>query len=129
MNSLHALAIASGYELIPPTVTDTTVTGDAVDILELEGAGLFVVDTVLGTGTTPTLDITIEHCDTDDGSFAEVTDISFTQVTGAAGAGLQTAVCNLSNLKRYVHAVATIDGTTPEFAFQVALIGMKKVAP
>jgi hypothetical protein len=128
MNIMNCLAEAFALLLIPAASYDeTAIAGDSIDILDYDGACLIILNASLGTGTTPTLNAIIEHSD-DDITFTPVTAGAFVQVTGAAGAGLQTILLNAANLKRYVHILPTIAGTTPDFVYSAEFVGVKKAS-
>ena len=125
---LNALAQAVGLVLAPAAQRTTTLTGTGIDVLDYEGVALAVLNASAGTGTTPTLDVKLQHSD-DDSTYADVTGGAFTQVTDVAGtAGVQVMKVNVSDLKRYVRVIGTIAGTTPSFEFGVEFIGIKKVS-
>ena len=125
---LNALAQALGLVLVPATSYDATVEGTGIDVLDYEGVALAVLNASAGTGTTPTLDVKLQHSD-DDSTYTDVTGGTFTQVTDVAGtAGVQVLKVNVSDLKRYVRVVGTIAGTTPSFDFGAEFIGIKKAS-
>lgn len=125
---LNALAQAVGLVLAPAAQRTTTLTGTGIDVLDYEGVALAVLNASAGTGTTPTLDVKLQHSD-DDSTYADVTGGAFTQVTDVAGtAGVQVMKVNVSDLKRYVRVIGTIAGTTPSFEFGVEFIGIKKAS-
>lgn len=86
--------------------------GTGVDLQQCIGDVLFLISCGLATaGTTPTMDFKVQDS-ADNTTFADVTGATFTQVTGAAGNGLQTKVIKKDKLKRYVRLVGTIGGTS-----------------
>jgi len=125
---LNALAQAVGLVLAAAARRTSTLTGTGIDVLDYEGVALVVLNASAGTGTSPTLDVKLQHSD-DDSTYADVTDGAFTQVTDVAGsAGVQVKRINVSDLKRYVRAIGTIAGTTPSFDFAVEFVGIKKAS-
>ena len=125
---LNALAQAVGLVLAAAARRTSTLTGTGIDVLAYEGVALVVLNASAGTGTTPTLDVKLQHSD-DDSTYADVTGGAFTQVTDVAGsAGVQVKKINVSDLKRYVRAIGTIAGTTPSFDFAVEFVGIKKAS-
>ncbi len=127
-NLLNVLAHAFGLVLAAAARRTTTLTGTGIDVLHYEGVALAVLNASAGTGTTPTLDVKLQHSD-DNSTYADVTGGAFTQVTDVAGtAGVQVKRVNVSDLKRYVRAIGTIAGTTPSFDFGVEFIGIKKAS-
>ena len=125
---LNALAQAVGLVLAAAARRTSTLTGTGIDVLAYEGVALVVLNASAGTGTTPTLDVKLQHSD-DNSTYADVTGGAFTQVTDVAGsAGVQVKKINVSDLTRYVRVIGTIAGTTPSFDFGVEFIGIKKAS-
>ena len=125
---LNALAQAVGFVLAAAARRTSTLTGTGIDVLHYEGVALIVLNASAGTGTTPTLDVKLQHSD-DNSTFADVTGAAFTQVTDVGGtAGVQVLKVNVSNLKRYLRVVGTIAGTTPSFDFGVEYVGIKRAS-
>jgi hypothetical protein len=125
---LNALAQAVGFVLAAAARRTSTLTGTGIDVLHYEGVALVVLNASAGTGTTPTLDVKLQHSD-DNSTFADVTGAAFTQVTDVGGtAGVQVLKVNVSNLKRYLRVVGTIAGTTPSFDFGVEYVGIKRAS-
>lgn len=123
---LNALAQATGVELAPAASRSSTLTGTGIDVLEYEGVALVLLNASAGTGTSPTLDVKLQHSD-DDSTYEDVTSGAFSQVTDAAEtAGVKVMKLNVSDLKRYLRIVGTIAGTTPSFDFGVELVGITK---
>jgi len=87
-----------------------------------------VLNASAGTGTTPTLDVKLQHSD-DNSTFADVTGAAFAQVTSDSGtAGVQVLKLNVSDLKRYLRVIGTIAGTSPSFDFGAEFVGIKKAS-
>jgi len=123
---LNALAQATGVELAPAASRTSTLTGTGIDVLEYEGVALVLLNASVGTGTSPTLDVKLQHSD-DDSTYEDVTSGTFSQVTDAAEtAGVKVMKLNVSDLKRYLRIVGTIAGTTPSFDFGVEFVGITK---
>lgn len=119
-----------------PLVSGRTAatTPTAIDLKGYEGLGVLTLNAELASaGSSPTLNVKLQDCDTEGGSYADITTakggpIAFTEVTGAAGAGVQKVKLNFSALKRFVKVVDAIGGTsTPTFTYSVQLSGRKKV--
>lgn len=128
MHLLNSLAQAAGLVLAAAARRTTTLTGTAIDLLAYEGVGLVLLNASAGTGTTPTLDVKLQHSD-DNVTFADVTAGAFTQVTDVAGtAGVQVKRINVPDLKRYLRVLGTVDGTTPSFDYGVEFVGIKKAS-
>lgn len=112
-------------ELLPAAVRTSSANGAGVDLLDYLGKAKIILQSSAGGGTTPTLDVKIQESD-DNSTFEDVAGATFAQVTDAAD--LTAAIgLQIDPRKRYVRAVATIDGTDPEFACGVVLIGRKQV--
>jgi len=123
---LNALAQATGVELAPAASRTSTLTGTGIDVLEYEGVALVLLNASAGTGTSPTLDVKLQHSD-DDSTYEDVTSGTFSQVTDAAEtAGVKVMKLNVSDLKRYLRVIGTIAGTTPSFDFGVEFVGITK---
>lgn len=123
---LNALAQATGVELAPAASRTSTLTGTGIDVLEYEGVALVLLNASAGTGTSPTLDVKLQHSD-DDSTYEDVNSGTFSQVTDAAEtAGVKVMKLNVSDLKRYLRVVGTIAGTTPSFDFGVEFVGITK---
>lgn len=103
----------------------TTGSGTAIDLQQYDGEAALVLDSAAGSGTSPTLDVTLEHSD-DNSSFSAVSGVAFTQVTGAAS--MQKISINRNELKRYVREKHTIGGTTPSFTFSLNVLAWPKYA-
>ena len=109
--------------LHPVAARTSTGTGTGVDLNDYDGDVVFILDSAAGTGTTPTLDVTVE-ASADNSTFAAVSGAAFTQVTTTAGR--QKLVVNHDDVARYLRVRYTIAGTTPSFTFSVTAVGLKK---
>jgi hypothetical protein len=116
------LVYPSGAQTIVPQTATSTVTGAAIDMVDSDGPcyGLLMVGTV--SGTSPTLDVKYQECDTSGGTYADISGATHAQVTASS----KTSRVNFRRSKRFVKAVGTIAGTTPSFAFAVAIESEKK---
>lgn len=112
--------------LFIPAARTTTANGTSIDVLDYMGVAKAILDSALGTGTTPTLDVKIQDS-ADNSVFADVAGAVFAQVTAAANVLLAIAL-DMDAVRRYIRAVATIGGTTPSFTFSVHLVGRKNPA-
>lgn len=103
-----------------------TATGSAtgVDVQAYDGDLVLVLDSAAGTGTTPTLAVTVEHSDALGSGYAAITGAAFTTVTTTASQ--QKLVISKDEAKRYVRVTYTIGGSTPSFTFSVNAVGVKK---
>lgn len=109
--------------LVAQTAT-ATATGTGVDTATYGDDAIFVLSVGAVSGTSPTLDVTIQTSSTSGGTYT--TELTFAQVTastklGAGGLNLEGS--NSGSLaRRFVRAVATIAGTSPSFAFSVVML-------
>lgn len=128
-NLLNALAQVVQLLLAEPVARTSSLDGDPIDIQDYEGVGVFALNAALATaGTTPTLNCKLQHCDTEDGTYADVTNGAFEEVTDEAGNGVQVLKLNVSNLKRYVKLIGTIAGASASFDFSSEFLGVKKIS-
>lgn len=111
-----------GANTIKPQTATSTVTGAAVDLVNGEGNAFAILHVGTVSGTTPTLDVKIQESDTSGGTYADITGATIAQVTASD----KLRVINFKRTKRFCRAVGTIAGTTPSFAFSVAILGQKK---
>ena len=102
----------------------TTLTGTGVDLQSYEGnVGVILNSSAATAGSSPTLDVKIQDS-ADNSSFADVSGLTFTQVTDAASVQLLRVP---KSVRRYVRAIGTIGGTSsPAFTYGLALVGIKK---
>ena len=107
-------------EVLAPLARTATANGSAIDTHDYTNMYGFMLTTTAGTGTTPTLDMTIE--DSADGSTGWATVGTFTQVTDAADSS-EIIFIDIDSVKKYIRATATIGGTTPSFTCAVLGIG------
>ena len=125
---LNTLAHAFGLALATAARRTTTLTGTGIDVLHYEGVALATLNSSVGTGTNPTLDVKLQHSD-DNSTFADVTGATFAQVTSDSGtAGVQVMRINVSDLKRYLRVIGTVGGTSPSFDYGVDFVGIKKAS-
>jgi hypothetical protein len=89
-----------------------TTTYASINMGACFGAMTMTLDVALPSGTTPTLDVIIEH--SHDGS-TWATLLTFTQVTTVAATETKTA----GPCRQYIRAKATIAGTLPIYTFTV----------
>lgn len=100
--------------------------GSAVDLNDYEGEVAVVLNAKRsGADANETLDVKLQ--DSDDGStgWADIASAAFTQVTGAT-ASAQKIALKSDSCKRYIRAVDTVGGTTPQFERSVTALGLKK---
>jgi len=118
--ALDKLALIAGHPTAARTSTGQT---SGIDLKNYDGDVVFLLDSAAGTGTSPTLDVTIEDS-ADNSSFAAISGAAFTQVVDAASA--QKLVVNKDSARRYVRIKYTVGGTTPSFTFSVNAVGVLK---
>ena len=116
MSKLTILALAAA------TSISSTTTSTGVDVSDFTGNGKLMLDAAALTGTTPTLDVKIQHSDTLGGTYTD-TGVAFTQVAGVASNQQQDV--SLDQFKKFVRVVSTLGGTTPVSVRGVYLIGNK----
>lgn len=112
-------------ESLVPARRTATGNGVSLDVQGYEGDVLAVMSSALGGGTSPTLDVKIQDS-ADNSAFADVTGLTYTQVTGAAGNGAQKVTVDPRSVRRYIRMVATIAGTSPTFDCVGTFVGQKK---
>ena len=102
--------------------------GAGVDLVEYTGMTKFVLNSGQATGNAnATADIKLQHSDTSGGTYTDVPNGAFTQVTNA-GASHQELMINVDQVKRWVRAVVTLGGTTPAVVAGVSMFGKKQQA-
>jgi len=110
--------------LAPAAANVATLTGEAVDIRDLEGPALVMQTSGAGTGTTPTLDGKLQHSADGSTDWADIAGATFAQVLEEAS--LQKFALNPNGTRGYIRYVGTIAGDTPSFALGVLIAGMKR---
>ena len=106
--------------LLRNDVVTATATGSAIDLLGYEGDMAVLLDAEAG-GASITYAVKLTESDTSSGTYTDVTGGAFTTTT-ANTASLQKITVNVTNLKRFVKATATVAGGTGAGA--VAVIGL-----
>lgn len=113
-------SILSKFSLRPQAVTANT-NGTGVDTQGYNSA-VATIEVGAVSGTSPTLDIKIQDS-ADNSSFADVTGLTFTQVTAANNSQvLRIEGLNTSTRRRYLRAVATVGGTSPSFTCAASIL-------
>lgn len=108
----------------PTAARTATGNGTAVDMLAFDGDIVLVLDSAAGTGTSPTLDVTVQASATSGGTFTAIAGAVFTQVAGTASQ--QRIVVSKDDNQRWMRIVHTIGGSTPSFTFSVNALGQPK---
>ena len=106
--------------LLRNDVVAATATGSAIDLLGYEGDMAVLLDAEAG-GASITYAVKLTESDTTNGTYTDVTGGAFTTTT-ANTASLQKITVNVTSLKRFVKATATVAGGTGAGA--VAVIGL-----
>ena len=106
--------------LLSNDVVTATATGSAIDLLGYEGDMAVLLDAEAG-GASITYAVKLTESDTYGGTYTDVTGGAFTTTT-ANTASLQKITVNVTSLKRFVKATATVAGGTGAGA--VAVIGL-----
>lgn len=115
---------ANVVELIANAVRTSTLTpSNGVDISAYDGPAHLILQSSAATaGTSPTLNVKLQHSDSVSSNFEDVAGVAFTQVTDAADL-TQMLTVQIGQLKKYVRCVGTIGGTnTPTFGFGVSMV-------
>lgn len=81
------------------------------------GDVILAVHVTAASGTTPTLNVSLEESADGAGSWTAVTGSGITQLTAAGN-----AVAYASPSKSFVRVTATVAGTTPSFTFKAAVL-------
>ena len=106
--------------LLRNDVVAATATGSAIDLLGYEGDMAVLLDAEAGVASI-TYAVKLTESDTSGGTYTDVTGGAFTTTT-ANTASLQKITVNVTSLKRFVKATATVAGGTGAGA--VAVIGL-----
>lgn len=110
--------------LHPTAARTATGSGTGIDMQTRDGDLYLVLDSAAGTGTTPTLAVTVESSDTLGGTYTAISGAAFTTVTTTASQ--QSLVISKDEARRFVRVTYTIGGTTPSFTFSVNAVGVNK---
>ena len=114
----------AAQSLVPAT---RTATGNGTGISTVGyGHLLAILNVGTVTGTTPTLDVTLEESDTVGGTYVAITGAAFTQVTATPSTATATPKVGVNLVpgvrKAFIRAVATIGGTSPSFPSAVTFV-------
>ncbi len=102
-----------------------TSNGTGVDVSSAEGMGFVSVDVNIVGGTSPTVDLKLQSSP-DNSTWTDVTGAAITQVAGT-GTSLQKIPVDLTAWPKYMRAVLTVGGTSPDIAAEAALVYQKKI--
>lgn len=125
---MNALARASKESFLTASARTSTGTGSGVDLVDYDGIMALSLESAAGTGTTPTLAVTLEESN-DNSTWtavdaAEIDGGAFNGVVGAVSS--QMRFIDTSKRKRYIREAHAIGGTTPSFTYSLIGIGFKK---
>ena len=114
--------IKVSFSLRPQAITANT-NGGGVDTQGYNSAAISL-ETGAVSGTTPTLDVKIQDS-AENSVFADISPSkAFVQVTAANNSQILRLEGLNANVRRYIRAVATVGGTTPNFTSScVVLLG------
>lgn len=115
---------ANVVELAANAERTSTLTATGVDVKDYDGTvQVVLMSTAATAGTTPALNVKIQHSDESGANYTDVTGATFAEVTDA-GDVTEMISLKIGELKRYIRVVGTITGTsTPTFAFGVCMVG------
>lgn len=103
-----------------------TGNGAAVDLVDYEGEVAVVLAAKRsGADADETLNVKLQDSDDGVAGFADIAGAAFAQVTGA-GASAQKLALKSDSCKRFIRAVDTVGGTTPQFERSITALGIKK---
>lgn len=127
-NLMNALTQGVPLTLLLPATLTSTTSGTGVDVSLYEGFAAAVVHSAAGTGTTPTMNVKLEHCATVGGTYADISGATFVEIDDTAGGSVQIITFDARAVDGFVRATATLAGTSPSFVCSCNFIGMKKAA-
>ena len=105
----------------------TTETSASFDIGALPRGGLSVEVAVPSvSGSSPTLDVTIEHSADDSTFLTRTTHPQITETTGRLGTGVDVYVMPIDTYFRYIRVVLTIGGSSANFGAVLVNIGKQQ---
>jgi hypothetical protein len=111
----------------PAAVTTTAALGQVIDLQGFQGRIKLALAIGAVTGTTPTLDIKVQDCDTSGGTYADVSPATaFAQKVTASANTVDSLAVDTRAVRRYVKLYATAGGTTPSFTLGITAIGQKQ---
>lgn len=118
-NPETSLKVVGSVDPVELTASSTSITG--TDTLQFEWITVSMyVGTV--TGTTPTMDLKMQECDTLGGTYADISGAAFTQVIASNDDTLYIARIKASNVERFLRPHITISGTSPVYPMSVSMV-------
>ncbi len=113
--------------LDPAAVAASGVIGQALDMQSFQCRVKVALNIGAVTGTTPTLDIKVQDCDTVGGTYADVSPATaFAQKVTASANTVDAIGIDPRAVRRFVKLYATAGGTTPNFTIGATVIGQKQ---
>jgi|DEB0MinimDraft_12_1074336.scaffolds.fasta_scaffold160917_2 hypothetical protein len=119
-----SLLNANVVQLIPCQNATSTVTGTGVDVSGYTDAMQVVLASSVFGGTTPTCNVKIQDS-ADNSAWSDVTGATFTEVTDAADL-TQMITLKVNETAKYIRAVATLAGTSPDGNIAVVALGQRQ---
>lgn len=112
------LKLVQGDIAIPSAARGSgTVTSGPVAASGYAGDVLLAVHCTAASGTSPTLNVSLEESVDGNGSWTAITGSGITQLTAAGN-----AVAYASPSKSFVRVTSTVAGTTPSFTFKATVL-------
>ena len=122
---IDAKANTAPVQLLVPATRTSSANGTGVDMKDYVGRIEVTLDVGAVSGTTPTLDVKVQECDTSGGTYTDIAGATLTQVTTANA--IHSIQVDIDAAKQFIRAVATLAGTSPSFACGVNARGIKQV--
>lgn len=125
------MSLTSAWQAATITATDgpknqsSTGNGASFDTKPYKGGLCFVLTSSAGTGTTPTMDVKIQHS-SDNAAWSDVSGATFTQVTDASSL-TEKLTLSTANVDRYVRFRFVLGGTTPSYSLAAIVISQKEI--
>jgi hypothetical protein len=113
-------AIKAVFSIRPQSAT-SNVNGSAVDTSGYNSAAV-VLEVGAVSGTNPTLNVKIQESADGSTGWTDVAGAVFTQVTAANNSQIIRVEGLGTSRQRYLRAVATLGGTSPNFTFAVEFL-------
>jgi len=111
----------------PAAVTASGALGQYFDTQGFQEKVKLVAAIGAVTGTSPTLDIKVQDCDTSGGTYADVSPATaFTQLVAGSANTVASIGLDTRAVRRFVKLYGTAGGTTPSFTLGVAIVGQKQ---
>jgi len=112
---------ANVIQLIPAQNATSTVTGTGVDVHSYTGTVQVVLASSVFGGTTPTCNVKLQDSP-DNSAWSDISGATFTEVTDASDLTEMIAL-KVNDQAKYIRAVATLAGTSPDGNIAVVAVG------